>query len=161
MEALARSLGYKKVSHLKLAVVKKIRDYVQGGGFMFAMCSATDTYDIALAADGLDICAKMYDGDAQDPSAGSKLNFENTFAFKDFRLVTNPLEYEYSNIDNTRTPRTEKLDYFTLFDFFSKMGSYSNDAYTKSYKDRKRIHGADNCIQDEIYKIKRVGFGRE
>ena len=120
MEALARSLGYKKVSQMKLSVIKKIRDFVQGGGFMFAMCSATDTYDIALAADGLDICAEIYDGDPLDRTANSKLNFKNTFAFKDFSLRMNPLEYEYSNIDNTQTPRNKKLDYFTLFDFSAK-----------------------------------------
>ena len=121
MEALARNLGFGKVSALKLAVVKKIRDYVQGGGFMFAMCSATDTYDIALAADGVDICDHMYDGDPQDPSAQQKLNFDNTLAFKNFRLRTNPLEYEYSTIDHSagRTLQ-EKMDYFTLFDFSAK-----------------------------------------
>lgn len=121
MEDLANSLGYEKVSLLKLDVVKKIREYVVGGGFMFAMCSATDTYDIALAAEGVDICSNMYDGDPQDPQAQSKLNFENTFAFKDFRLKVNPLEYEYSTIDRPRAPVIdEKIDYFTLFDFSAK-----------------------------------------
>jgi hypothetical protein len=121
METLATSLGYKKVSQLKLDVVKKIREYVIGGGFMFAMCSATDTYDIALAADGVDICANMYDGDPQDPNAQSKLNFENTFAFENFKLKSNPLEYEYSTIDRPRAPVIdEKIDYFTLFDFSAK-----------------------------------------
>lgn len=121
MEALAESLGYEKVSMLKLDVVKKIRDYVVGGGFMFAMCSATDSYDIALAAEGVDICSKMYDGDPQDSDAQSKLNFDNAFAFKDFKLKVNPLEYEYSTIDRPRAPVIdEKLDYFTLFDFSAK-----------------------------------------
>ena len=123
MEASAKELGFKKVSQMKLAVVKKIRDYVQGGGFMFAMCSATDTYDIALAADGLDICDHMYDGDSQDPQAQSKLDFANTLAFKDFKLFTNPLQYEYSTIDHsalTRRNVKENLDYFTLFDFSAK-----------------------------------------
>jgi hypothetical protein len=121
MEALAASLGYTKVSQLKLGVVKKIREYVVGGGFMFAMCSATDTYDIALAAEGLDICADMYDGDPADPNAQQKLNFSNTFAFKDFQLRRNPLEYEFSNIDDTqdRNVRPDQ-DYFTLFDFSAK-----------------------------------------
>lgn len=121
MESLAASLGFKKVSQLKLGVVKKIREYVVGGGFMFAMCSATDTYDIALAAEGLDICADMYDGDPADPNAQSKLDFSNTFAFKNFQLRRNPLEYEYSNIDDTqdRNVRPDQ-DYFTLFDFSAK-----------------------------------------
>jgi len=121
MEGLADELGYEKVSQLKLAVVKKIREYVVGGGFMFAMCSATDTYDIALASEGLDICDHMYDGDGQDPTAQSKLNFENTFAFKDFKLVTDPLFYEYSSIDDSQTRKvTAATDYFTLFDFSAK-----------------------------------------
>ena len=122
-EELARSLGFNKVSEAKLAVVKKIRDFVGGGGFMFAMCSATDTYDIALAADGLDICADIYDGDAADPNAQSKLNFGNTFAFKNFTLVRNPLEYEFSNIDVGQAPGRDvptEQDYFSLFDFSAK-----------------------------------------
>ncbi len=122
MEALAAKLGFNKVSQLKLAVVKKIREYVGGGGFMFAMCSATDTYDIALAADGVDICADIYDGDPADPNAQSKLDFGKTFAFKDFKLIKNPLTYEYSTIDNTGPARkvNPKQDYFTLFDFSAK-----------------------------------------
>ncbi len=120
-EASAKELGFKKVSHLKLAVVKKIREYVVGGGFMFAMCSATDTYDIALAADGVDICADIYDGDAVDPNAQKKLDFSKTFAFKNFELKRNPLEYEYSTIDHNQGRNvTAKNDYFTLFDFSAK-----------------------------------------
>lgn len=120
-EELAKSLGYAKVSQLKLAVVKKIREFVGGGGFMFAMCSATDTYDIAIAADGIDICAQMYDGDGVDPNAQSKLDFSKTFAFRDFELTQNPLEYEHSSIDNYfgRNVPPEQ-DYFTLFDFSAK-----------------------------------------
>ena len=121
MEGLARSLGYEKVSQLKLNVVKKFREYVVGGGFMFAMCSATDTYDIALAADGIDICAQMYDGDPVDPNAQSKLDFSQTFAFKDFELSRNPLEYEFSSIDHTRGRNVApQQDYFSLFDFSAK-----------------------------------------
>ena len=121
MEALATELGFAKVSQLKLNVVKKVREYVGGGGFMFAMCSATDTYDIALAAEGVDICAEMYDGDAADPTAQSKLDFSKTFAFKDFRLSRNPLEYEYSSIDHSRGRNiVPEQDYFTLFDFSAK-----------------------------------------
>ncbi len=121
-EASAQKLGFKKVSQLKLAVVKKIRDFVSGGGYMFSMCSAPDSYDVALAADGVDICDVMFDGDAMDPNAQSKLNFENCFAFKDFTLVTNPYQYEISSIDATETrPRlTKDKDFFTLFDFSAK-----------------------------------------
>ncbi len=122
MEELATSLGFAKVSQLKLAVAKKIKEYVEGGGFMFAMCSATDSYDIALAAEGLDICEKMYDGDSADPNAQSKLDFSKTFAFKDFTLVKNPMEYEYSSIDMSPQKRRIKpeVDYFSLFDFSAK-----------------------------------------
>ncbi len=121
MEALATSLGYEKVSQLKLGVVKELREYVKGGGFMFAMCSATDSYDIALAADGLDICDHMYDGDPQDLSAQGKLDFSKTFAFKDFSLEQDPMIYEYSSIDNTTKRKViPEQDYFTLFDFSAK-----------------------------------------
>lgn len=119
-EALASSLGFSKVSNLKLAVAKKIKEYVEGGGFMFAMCSATDTYDIALAAEGLDICAEMFDGDGYDPNASSKLDFSKTFAFRNFELVLNPLLYEHSDIDNKNRTLTPETDYFTLFEFSAK-----------------------------------------
>lgn len=125
MKDLATKHGFEKVSQLKLAVVKKIRKFVSGGGFMFAMCSATDTYDITLAAEGLDICDHMYDGDAPDPNAQSKLNYDNTFAFKDFQLVRDPYKYEFSTIDASplTTPArrvNDDMDYFTLFDFSAK-----------------------------------------
>lgn len=121
-EACAAKHGYTKVSQMKLAVSKKIRDFVLGGGFLFAMCSATDTYDIALAADGVDICESMFDGDGTDPEAQEKLNYDNCFAFKDFRLETSPYAYEHATIDNTMAHQmvTEETDYFTLFDFSAK-----------------------------------------
>ncbi len=121
MENLARENGFQKVSQLKLAVAKKIKEYVVGGGFMFAMCSATDTYDIALAAEGVDICAEIYDGDPADPKAQEKLDFSKTLAFHNFQLVRDPLTYEHSTIDNNfgRNVNPEQ-DYFTLFDFSAK-----------------------------------------
>ncbi|MFY7788859.1 MAG: asparagine synthetase B, partial [Thermoflexibacteraceae bacterium] len=122
-EDMATKHGYKKVSQMKLAVVKKIRDFCAGGGFLFAMCSATDTYDIALAADGVDICEVMYDHDPADHAANSKLNYNNCFAFKDFRLKLDPMEYEYSEIDNQAQERRglfENNDYFKLFQFSAK-----------------------------------------
>ena len=120
-EESARKLGFTKTSQLKNAVAKKIRDYVAGGGFLFAMCSAPDSYDIALAADGVDICDVMFDGDPIDQNAQSKLNFDNCFAFTNFKISTNPYEYEVSNIDATSSRRiTEKNDLFTLFDFSAK-----------------------------------------
>ena len=122
-EELAKKLGFKKVSQEKLAVVKKIRDFVLGGGFMFAMCSATDSYDIALAAEGVDICAEMFDGDAIDPNCQKKLNFDNCFAFKDFNLEMNPAAYRISDIDvssDRQNKIKEQNDVFALFDFSAK-----------------------------------------
>lgn len=120
-EARAKSLGFEKVSQLKLGVAKKIKEFTVGGGFLFTMCSGTDSYDIALAAEGLDICDHMYDGDPQDPTAQSKLDFSKTLAFKDFKLVTDPLEYEFSDIDATADHVVpEAQDKFTLFEFSAK-----------------------------------------
>ena len=122
-EEMAHRLGFKKVSKLKLAVALKIRDFVLGGGYLFAMCSATDSYDVALAAMNTDICDVMFDGDPMDPNAQEKLDYTPCFAFKDFKIVTNPAEYEIADIDVTNTrPRSinEKNDYFTLFDFSAK-----------------------------------------
>ncbi len=121
-ESIAAKHGFSKVSQMKLAVVKKIRDFTLGGGFLFAMCSAADSYDIALAADGVDICEEMFDGDPSDPNAQSKLDYGKTFAFKDFKLERNPYIYEYSNIDvnpNTRQT-TQQNDVFVLNEFSAK-----------------------------------------
>jgi hypothetical protein len=122
-EENARMLGFDKVSQLKLAVAKKIRDFVSGGGYLFSMCSAPDSFDVALAADGVDMVDVMFDGDPPDPQAQQKLNYDNCFAFTNFQIVTNPYEYEISSIDVTASrPRTinEKNDFFTLFDFSAK-----------------------------------------
>ncbi|HRN93902.1 MAG: hypothetical protein M9931_09935 [Chitinophagales bacterium] len=121
LEDIAKRRGFAKVSQLKLAVAQAIKNYVFGGGFMFAMCSATDSYDIALAAEHTDICDVMYDHDPQDPKAQSKLEFDKCFAFENFHLITNPYEYEYSDIDAQYGRQVPKdLDYFTLFDFSAK-----------------------------------------
>ena len=120
-EETARKLGFAKVSELKLGVAQKIRDFVSGGGYLFAMCSAPDSYDIALAAAGLDICDVMFDGDPPDPHAQSKLNFDNCFAFRDFKINTNPYDYAKSSIDVTDTRKVPRnSDFFTLFDFSAK-----------------------------------------
>lgn len=121
-EESARKHGFTKVSHLKLGIVKKIQSYVASGGFLFAMCSATDTYDIALSAEGVDICESMFDGDPADPQAQNKLDFSKTFAFENFSLESNPYIYEFSNIDNQPNQRglTENNDYFSLFQFSAK-----------------------------------------
>ena len=122
-EDMAAKLGFSKVSQMKLAVAQKIRDFVAGGGYLFSMCSAPDSYDVALAAAGIDICDVMFDGDPPDPNAQQKLNYDNCFAFENFKLSTNPYEYEISSIDVTETrPRslTPATDFFTLFDFSAK-----------------------------------------
>lgn len=117
----AKKLGYKKVSEMEKDVVKTIKNYIGQGGFLFAMCSATDSYDIALAAENIDIVDKMYDGDAPDPNAQDKLDFSNTLAFENFNLEMNPMVYEYSNIDVDITEiGDERNDYFTLFEFSAK-----------------------------------------
>ncbi len=121
LEADAKALGFGKVSELKLAVATNIQNFVMGGGFLFTMCSGTDSFDIALAAQGVDICESIYDGDGIDPNAQQKLNYKNCFAFENFTLEPNPLEYEYSNIDGTKLHmRNESSDKFTLFDFSAK-----------------------------------------
>ena len=120
-EKLANELGFEKVSDAKLAVSKKIRDYVIGGGFMFAMCSATDSFDIALSADGVDIAESMFDGDPSEMNYQSKIDFDKTFAFENFSLVRNPTTYEFSSIDMTRKRRIPKTsDYFSLIEFSAK-----------------------------------------
>lgn len=121
-EAVASELGFSKVSQLKLAVAQRIKEFTAGGGFLFSMCSGTDSYDISLAAAAVDICENMFDGDGSTPNYNSQLDYKQTFAFKDFSLKTNPMEYEFSNIDATklhsRTP--ENRDKFTLFEFSAK-----------------------------------------
>ncbi|MGQ0826812.1 MAG: asparagine synthetase B [Bacteroidota bacterium] len=125
LEASAQALGYEKVSQMKLAVAKKIRDFTTGGGFLFAMCSAPDSYDIALSAEGLDICENMFDGDGTTPGYNQKLDYSKTFAFTNYTLETNPGEYAKSNIDTYRTRKqkygiTRTNDLFTLFEFSAK-----------------------------------------
>lgn len=120
-EELATKLGYSKVSEEKLAVAKKIRDFVIGGGFMFAMCSSTDSFDIALSADGVDICEPMFDGDLSDGNYQSKIDYSKTFAFKDYILDRKPDHYEFSSIDMTEKRQLPmEKDYFTLMEFSAK-----------------------------------------
>lgn len=121
-ESMAAKLGFSKVSQMKLAVAQKIRDFVAGGGYLFAMCSATDSYDISLSAEGIDICEEMFDGDPADAAMNKKIDYTRTFAFRNFKLSTNPYEYEFSDIDNQ--PPARKIDrtndIFTLFEFSAK-----------------------------------------
>ncbi|WP_298550641.1 asparagine synthetase B [uncultured Algibacter sp.] len=120
-ENLAQKLGYNKVSEEKLAVALKIRDYVIGGGFMFAMCSATDSFDIALSAEGIDICEPMFDGDGSDAGYQNKIDYSKTFAFSNYILERSPKIYEFSSIDMTRKRKISKTtDYFSLMEFSAK-----------------------------------------
>jgi hypothetical protein len=122
LEEMARGLGFSKVTEMKLAVANTIRDFIGEGGFLFAMCSGTDTFDIALAADGVDIAPTPFDGDPMDPNADEKLDFSRTLAFHNFSLETNAAEYRHANIDiPVRLNEVdETMDFFTLFDFSAK-----------------------------------------
>jgi|LauGreDrversion4_2_1035121.scaffolds.fasta_scaffold122983_2 hypothetical protein len=123
-EAAAAKLGYANTAALKRAVAVNIRNFVIGGGFLFTMCSGTDSFDIALAAENVDIQESVFDGSPSDPKAQEKLDFNKTFAFQNFHIIKDPMVYEYSDIDGTelRNKRliTEKSDQFTLFDFSAK-----------------------------------------
>ena len=122
MEELANKLGYQKVSELKRDVVLNISEYTAGGGYLFTMCSGTDSYDIALAAVNTDICESMFDGDPADPHAQSKLEFDRCFAFEKFQLEKNPMRYEFSTIDATdiQVNTGQNKDFFILFEFSAK-----------------------------------------
>ena len=172
-EAMSKKLGFTKVSQLKLAVAKKINDFVFVGGFMFAMCSATDSYDIALAAEGIDICETMFDHDPADPAMNKKIDYDKGYAFEKYQLSTNPYEYEFSTIDATSTRNqygvTKDNDVFTLFDFSAKWdpvptmlcqnhvqtikGFYGQTtAYTKSYiKKNVLILGESKAFNEARY----------
>jgi hypothetical protein len=121
-ESMAKFLGFSKVSEMKLGVTLKIKEYIMGGGFLFTMCSGTDSFDIALSAENTDIAGQMYDGDATDPDAQSKLDFTQTLAFENYTVVTDPYTYEFANIDGTMAHNaiSEKNDVFTLFEFSAK-----------------------------------------
>jgi hypothetical protein len=121
-EKLAREAGFRKVSEHKSAVVEVVREYIRTGGFLFAMCSATDTFDITLAARGIDIVGTVYDGDPPDPDCQERLNYSRCLAFENFQLILDPMVYEYSNLDTSNYARARGAlaDYFTLFEFSAK-----------------------------------------
>ena len=179
-EKMAKDLGYAKVSELKLAVAENIEKFTAGGGFLFTMCSGTDSYDIALAAQGIDICEYMFDGDASDPAAQSKLDYGKTFAFKDFILERNPLEYEFSSIDATKVHNTipESQDKFALFEFSAKWDvvptmlcqnhtsiingffGQTTDFYTKFIKSNVLIMGENKALGTARYIHGEYGKGQ-
>jgi len=152
-EATAKSHGFAKVSQLKLAVAKKIRDFVAGGGYMFAMCSAPDSYDIALAAENTDICDAVFDGDPVAPDAQQKLDFTKCFAFKDFNIVTNPFIYQKSDIDNTNYRHVPMdLDYFTLFTFSAKFDPVPSMLCQDHTTTIKGFMGQTTAFRKEVIK---------
>lgn len=138
---------------MKLAVAKNIGDFVMGGGFMFAMCSGTETFDIALSANGVDICETMFDGDGADPGAQSKLDFSRTFAFQNFKLNMNPLSNEFSNIDTTPTRTIDQSnDFFTLFDFSAKWDVVPTMLTQNHDKVIKGFMGKTTAFRKEVIK---------
>jgi hypothetical protein len=154
LEGIAKKYGYSKVSQMKLGVAKRIKEYVAGGGFMFAMCSATDTYDIALAAEGVDIVDAIFDGDGVDPQAQQKLNFSKTFAFKDFTVNLNAYDGEFSSIDNQRRERNlyEQNDYFQLFTFSAKWDAIPTMLTQNHEKTIKGFMGQTTAFKKETVK---------
>tara|TARA_B100001121_G_C18685491_1_gene620505 strand:- start:230 stop:1507 length:1278 start_codon:yes stop_codon:yes gene_type:complete len=152
-EKLAFKLGFPKVSKSKLAIVKEIKKYIISGGFLFAMCSATDTYDIALAAEDIDICAKMFDGDGITPNAEKLLDYNKTLAFKDFTLIKNPNQYEFSSIDATSSRKINaKTDFFTLFDFSAKWDPIPTMLCQNHTKIIKGFMGQTTSFKNEFIK---------
>ena len=159
-EALAARHGFKKVSQLKLAVARKIREFVAGGGYMFAMCSATDSYDIALDAAGTDICDVPFDGDPMAPNAQQQLDYTQGFAFKDFILETNPYVYEFSNIDNTNMRRVPmEVDYFTLFTFSAKFDPVPTMLCQNHTTTIKGFMGQTTSFRKEVLKTSVLVMG--
>ena len=123
-ETISRDLGFDSVHKQKKALAQIIKNYIGGGGFLFAMCSATDSFDIALATQNTDAAHEAFDGSPIDVDLEKKIDYNNTLAFYDFSIITNPMIYEYSDID---FPQSENInakgaeaDFFTLFDFSAK-----------------------------------------
>jgi len=162
-EAMAAKHGYGSVRELKKAVVLKIREFMLGGGFLFAMCSATDSYDIALAAAETDICEDMFDGTPADPNAQNKLNFDDCLAFKNFRLETNPYVYEFSNIDINPDPRVRQVreddDLFTLFDFSAKWDIIPSILCQNHTKTIKGFMGQTTAYKSNLIKSDVIVMG--
>ena len=160
-EEIAHDLGFAKVSECKLEVARKISEFVLGGGYLFAMCSAPDSFDAALAADGLDICDVMFDGDGRDPNANSKLDYSKCFAFENFSLSTNPYEYEIANIDVDPQQRriNPKKDYFSLFDFSAKWDPVPSMLCQNHTMIIKGFMGQTTAFRDEVLKSSVLRMG--
>ena len=160
-ETLAKKLGYNKVSEEKLDVAKKIRDFVIGGGFMFAMCSATDSFDIALASEGVDICEPMFDGDDSEANYQSKVDYSKTFAFKDFILDRKPDHYEFSDIDMTEKRRLPmEKDYFTLMEYSAKWDVIPSMLCQNHTQLVKGFMGQSTAFDSELIKSNVLVLGK-
>lgn len=160
-EAIAKKHGFKKVSQLKLSVAQKIQGFVSGGGYLFAMCSATDSYDIALAAQKTDICDVPFDGDPQDPNSQQKLDFTQSFAFKNFTLERNPYQYEFSDIDNNPRYRNVPMDvdYFTLFTFSAKFDPVPTMLCQNHTTTIKGFMGQTTAFRNQVLKTSTLVMG--
>lgn len=161
MEAMARELGFDKVSEEKKAVARTIKEYVGNGGFLFAMCSGTDTFDIALAAEGVDIVPVQFDGDPADPNAQQKLDFSKTLAFRDFTLITDPAEYEHADIDVPvqLNQVDQKLDFFTLFEFSAKWDPVPTMLTQNHVSSIRGFYGQTTAFQKDKIKESVVVLG--
>ncbi len=161
MEAMAKELGFSKVSDQKKQVAATIKEFVGNGGVLFAMCSGTDTFDIALAAQGVDIAPTQFDGDPVDPDAQEKLDFSNTFAFKDFNISLNPYEYEHADIDVPVAINEvdETLDYFTLFEFSAKWDPVPTMLTQNHVSSVKGFYGQTTAFRSEKVKSSVVILG--
>ncbi|MCE1189217.1 MAG: asparagine synthetase B [Ignavibacteria bacterium] len=159
-EADAKRLGYHKVSEMMRAVAISIKDFIGRGGFLFAMCSATDSYDIALAAHNVDICDRMFDGDPPDANAQQGLDFSNTLAFENFKLEMNPYVYEYSDIDiQLAEVGAQENDYFTLFDFSAKYDPVPTMLTQNHVNVIKGFMGQTTAFRKELIKKSAIIMG--
>lgn len=154
LEEMAARLGFDKVSEMKKAVVNTMRDYIGNGGFLFAMCSGTDTFDIALAADGVDIVPSQFDGDPIDPNAQERLNFERTLAFRDFTIERDPAVYRHADIDvPVRLNEVdESMDFFTLFEFSAKWDPVPTMLTQNHVSSVKGFYGQTTAFRKETIK---------
>lgn len=161
MEAMAKELGYDKVSNEKKAVAAEIKEYIGNGGFMFSMCSGTDTFDIALAAQGVDIAPTPFDGDPMDPNAQQKLDYSNTLAFTDFTISEDPSEYEHADIDipPKLNEIDQSVDYFTLFEFSAKWDPVPSMLTQNHVSSVRGFYGQTTAFQKDKIKESTVILG--
>jgi hypothetical protein len=120
---MAAQLGFPHVPALKRAVANRIEGFVSNGGFLFAMCTATETLDLALASEGVDIAAAFADGTPMDPTASSRMRWDRALAFTDADLELSPSLAAFSSIDGHQVNGIDRqsLGAFTLFNFSAKV----------------------------------------